>query len=124
MKRVIYSVFTALFTLSLCTSCSKQQKQMQTSEPIVQTTEVKSVQDSRRKEYSFTTRPFRTSELSFRVGGPIKSSTNYIGNYYRKGEVIATIDQRDFEIRKNRAEAVYNQAKAERSEERRVGKEG
>lgn len=57
--------------------------------------------------------PFRTSELSFRVGGPISNFEVYAGNYYRKGEVIATIDDRDFLIRKEQTQAVYDQAKAE-----------
>ena len=37
----------------------------------------------------------------------------YAGNYYKRGEVIAEIDPRDFRIRKERSEALYNQAKAE-----------
>lgn len=65
------------------------------------------------KEFSFIAKPFRTSELSFRVGGPISNFEVYAGNYYRKGEVIATIDDRDFLIRKEQTQAVYDQAKAE-----------
>lgn len=65
------------------------------------------------KEYSFITKPFRSSELSFRVGGPIERFEVYVGNYYKKGEVIASIDARDFRINKERAEAIYMQTKAE-----------
>lgn len=50
---------------------------------------------------------------SFRVGGPIKRFNAQLGKFYRKGEVIAAIDSRDFIIRKDEAEVVYRQAKAE-----------
>ena len=65
------------------------------------------------KEYSFISRPYRTSELSFRVGGPIDRFDVYAGNYYKQGSIIAEIDPRDFRIRKEHAEAVYKQMKAE-----------
>lgn len=58
-------------------------------------------------------KPFRTSELSFRVGGPIDRLDVYAGNHYKQGSIIAEIDPRDFHIRKERAEAIYHQAKAE-----------
>ena len=64
-------------------------------------------------EFSFIARPFRTSELSFRVGGPIDRFDVYAGNRYQQGSIIAEIDPRDFRIRKERAEAIYHQAKAE-----------
>lgn len=66
-----------------------------------------------RQEFSFISVPFRTSELSFRVGGPIDRFEVYAGNYYKQGDIIAEIDPRDFHIRKQRTEAVYQQAKAE-----------
>ena len=65
------------------------------------------------KEFPFIARPFRTSELSFRVGGPIDRFDVYAGNRYEQGNIIAEIDPRDFRIRKERAEAVYRQSKAE-----------
>lgn len=65
------------------------------------------------KEYSFISRPYRTSELSFRVGGPIDRFDVYAGNYYKQGSIIAEIDPRDFRIRKEHTEAVYKQMKAE-----------
>ncbi|MGN1233314.1 MAG: efflux RND transporter periplasmic adaptor subunit [Candidatus Cryptobacteroides sp.] len=64
-------------------------------------------------EYPFISQPLRTSELSFRVGGPIDRFEVYPGNHYRRGDIIAEIDTRDFRIRKDRAEAVYKQTKAE-----------
>lgn len=65
------------------------------------------------KEYAFISRPYRTSELSFRVGGPINRFDVYAGNYYPKGSIVAEIDPRDFRIRKERTEAVYRQMEKE-----------
>ena len=64
-------------------------------------------------ETAIITQPFRTTELSFRVSGPIDRLDVYAGNYYRRGDIIAEIDPRDYRIRRERAEAVYRQAKAE-----------
>lgn len=66
-----------------------------------------------RKEYPFIAKPFRTSELSFRVSGPVNEFESYSGNYYRKGSAIAGIDQRDFRLRKEQTEAVFRRTKAE-----------
>lgn len=65
------------------------------------------------KEYAFISRPYRTSELSFRVGGPIDRFDVYSGNYYSQGSIIAEIDPRDFRIRKERTKAIYEQMKTE-----------
>ena len=67
---------------------------------------------SSEREFSFISKPFKETELSFRVGGPIDRFEVYAGNYYQRGDIIAEIDSRDFRIRKERAEAIYNQAKA------------
>lgn len=64
-------------------------------------------------DFSFISKPFRSSDLSFRISGLITELEVHAGKHYRKGEVIAQIDPRDFIIQKERTEAVYNQAKAE-----------
>lgn len=64
-------------------------------------------------EFSFISKPFRSSDLSFRINGLITELEVHAGKHYRKGEVIAQIDPRDFIILKERTEAVYNQAKTE-----------
>ena len=69
--------------------------------------------DAAGKEFPFIARPFRSTELSFRVGGPLDRLEMYAGNAYRQGSIIAEISPRDFQIRRERAEAVYKQAKAE-----------
>ena len=74
---------------------------------------VSSVSAEGNTEFAFIAQPFRTSELSFRVSGPIDQFDVYAGSRYTRGSIIAGIDPRDFRIRRNRAEAAYLQAKAE-----------
>lgn len=64
-------------------------------------------------QFAFISKPYRQADLSFRVSGPLEKFEVFSGNAYRAGQTIASIDNRDFVIRHDRAEAVYNQAKAE-----------
>lgn len=80
---------------------------------LIYTADATTLSQESSKEFPFIAQPFRTSELSFRVGGPIDRFDVYAGNQYKQGSIIAEIDPRDFQIRKERAEAVYHQAKAE-----------
>ena len=101
------SVLALLF--HACGGKDTQDKQ----ELSVSTSQVTALPQNGNKEFPFIARPFRTSELSFRVGGPIDRFDVYAGNRYERGNIIAEIDPRDFRIRKERAEAVYRQSKAE-----------
>lgn len=101
-----------VFCLCLLTSCGKGEKK--TNEPVrVKVAEAAIHVPSAEREFSFISKPFKETELSFRVGGPIDRFEVYAGNYYHRGDIIAEIDSRDFRIRKERAEAIYHQAKAE-----------
>lgn len=101
-----------LLSVLISTAC-KPSVDKAREEITVRTVKTQTPAETRAKEYTFTTRPLRISELSFRVGGPVLKSDILVGNYYKKGAVIAEIDPRDFIIRKDRAEAVYQQTKAE-----------
>ena len=102
-------LFSLAALLSSCATEGNDKKQ----DFIVKTTQAVPVLHQEEKEFSFIAQPFRTSELSFRVGGPIDRFDVYAGNRYKQGSIIAEIDPRDFRIRKERAEAIYHQAKAE-----------
>ena len=80
---------------------------------LVRTADASTLSSKDSREFPFIAQPFRTSELSFRVSGPINHLDVYAGNQCKQGTIIAKIDPRDFQIRKERAEAVYQQAKAE-----------
>lgn len=98
--------------LMLLASCTGKTDDTR-SDLIVKTEKPTNYSNGKGREYSFISRPYRTSELSFRVGGPIDRFEVYAGNYYPQGSIIAEIDSRDFRIRKERTEAIYKQMKAE-----------
>lgn len=52
-------------------------------------------------------------DLSFRVAGPILRIPAGVGSFVRKGEVIAEIDPRDYELQFRATEAEYKQVKSE-----------
>lgn len=94
-------------------SCNSGEKQSKKQNMIVHVAQAREGEADGNNEFSFIAKPFRSSELSFRVGGPISRFDVYAGNHYLQGQLIAEIDPRDFRIRKERAEAVYNQSKSE-----------
>lgn len=54
----------------------------------------------------------RETQLAFRVSGPLVAMKAQIGQRVAKGEVIAQIDPRDFEIQAQRLEAAIDEASA------------
>lgn len=111
--RIVLESITIFCLLLVCVSCGNEAQTKTAKELIVKVAEVKSDDTPQYKEFPFIAKPHRTSELSFRVGGPIDRFDVYPGNYYKRGDIIAEIDPRDFRIRKESASAVYSQAKTE-----------
>lgn len=101
-----------IFLLCLFSACGGEEKK--TNEPVrIKVAEVENTIPTSEREFSFISKPFKETTLSFRVSGPIDRFEVYAGNYYHRGDIIAEIDSRDFRIRKERAEAIYKQSKAE-----------
>ncbi|MEG1665189.1 MAG: efflux RND transporter periplasmic adaptor subunit [Mucinivorans sp.] len=109
--RVKSILFLGIATMGL--SCGESQQKSQSGPLIVSVAKATLQESASGKEFSFMAKPYRASELSFRVGGPIDQFDVYAGQFFKKGDVIAQIDPRDFKIRCQRAEALYLQAKAE-----------
>ena len=110
MRIKVFLWMSTVFTLLV--SCTGKNEQVR-SGMIVKTEKAVQYSGGNGKEYAFISRPYRTSELSFRVGGPIDRFDVYSGNYYSQGSIIAEIDPRDFRIRKERTKAIYEQMKTE-----------
>lgn len=83
-----------------------------------------SMTDTSARKYPFISEPCRTAELAFRVGGHIAKLDVQEGQFFRRGEVIAALDARDFIVRKRRAAAICRQAKAEYERTTRLFKAG
>lgn len=101
-----------IFLLLVLVACGEGEKKV--AEPVrIKVAKAEVAIPASEREFSFISKPFKETELSFRVGGPIDRFEVYAGNFYHRGDLIAEIDPRDFHIRKERAEAIYKQAKAE-----------
>jgi RND family efflux transporter MFP subunit len=74
---------------------------VQTDEPIL------------KSEFSGIIREDRENNLAFRVAGPIQAIYVKEGSYVKKGDLIAEIDQRDYQVQVDVARAQYEQVKAE-----------
>ncbi|MEG1588752.1 MAG: efflux RND transporter periplasmic adaptor subunit [Mucinivorans sp.] len=108
LKSFFFLAFLAMFF-----SCGAPSEKASSQVMKVKVAYAQAQSSSSGKEFSFIAKPYRATELSFRVGGPIDRFECYAGQYYKKGAVIAQIDSRDFIIRNQRAKAIYMQAKAE-----------
>lgn len=66
----------------------------------------------------------RGSKLSFRVGGPLVMLNDVVGSKVSKGDVIAKIDSRDFDIAVEATETAFHLAKTEYERYKRLAELG
>lgn len=108
MKRIFPLI--AVFALMSCSGPERTEEMMT---PVVKCEEAVAAGDTLELNYTIITRPYSQSELSFRVGGPVLDFDIRPGDFFRKGEVICRIDDRDYIIEKDRCEALYERALSE-----------
>lgn len=102
-----------LFLAGMCLCACSRTPQEQTSFPGVKVVHAEVMEAPSSRCYTFISQPYRLSELSFRVGGPVHAFDVQQGQFFRKGQLIAAIDERDFVIQKQRTEALYRQAEVD-----------
>lgn len=102
----------AIILLSGCKNSPKEVPQAETikkvkvetiTDDVVQNT---MILNGKIKEKSLTS-------LSFRVGGPLMKLTVKQGDYVRAGQVIAEIDDRDYQLQAETSKAQFEQAEGE-----------
>lgn len=102
-----------LFLAGMCLCACSRTSQEQASFPSVKVVHAEVMEAPSSRCYTFISQPYRLSELSFRVGGPVHAFDVQQGQFFRKGQLIAAIDERDFVIQKQRTEALYRQAEVD-----------
>lgn len=107
--RNLFFIFILGIIVSACGSPESGKK----DKLVIKTTAIGRMAVDSEQNFVFISQPYRSTDLSFRVSGIADIFDVQSGKYYRKGEIIAQIDPRDFIIRRERAEAIYNQTKAE-----------
>lgn len=108
MRRIIF-ISMAVFLLAAC----KQKQAIQQEKAGVKVAMAERVTESLSRRYTFISEPYRVTQLAFRVGGPVKDFTVQNGQFFRKGQLIAAIDNRDFAVSEERAGAICKQTESE-----------
>ena len=110
MKGVVFSLLGLILLMCACGSSKTKQERGKTT---VQADTVKSYQGELSIIYPGKIKAASEVKLSFRVAGPIRAVLPEVGAFVKKGELIAEIDPRDYEIQLSATEAEYNQVKEE-----------
>lgn len=110
MKRILI-LLTVCTSLASCTNSTSSKQNNDTI--VVRTAVAKQLTSNAEQSYTFISKPYKSVDLSFRVGGLIDYFQGQTGKFYTQGETIAKIDSRDFIIRKQKAQATYEQLESE-----------
>ncbi len=111
--KILRTKFYVVCLAAALASCGSGEAGKAIQSPAVRIAEAEAVAGGDARSYTFISRPCRVTELAFRVGGPVNEFDVQGGQFFRKGELIAAIDQRDFIIRRDRAEALCRRAEAD-----------
>ena len=107
------TIILALLVVILATGCASSDAEKKEIIRKVKVTGVQKDEPVLRSEFSGTIKEDRENNLAFRVAGPILAVHVKEGSYVKKGDLIAEIDPRDYQIQLDVAQAQYNQVKAE-----------
>jgi multidrug efflux system membrane fusion protein len=113
LNRQLVAVLVGL----LLAGCNAEADSPLTSRPqAVETVTVKLVPAGRAWSYVGTVKPRYQSDLGFRVGGKIVERSVEVGSWTKKGDVIARVDPKDFELALAAQEAELAAANVSRDE--------
>lgn len=101
-----------LFPLVL-SGCSEDKKPVEETIRPVRYQAVSTSKGSRERIFSGTAKPALESKLSFKVAGTISLIDVNIGDVVNKNQLIATLDNKDYNLTVQEAEAGLQQAKAQ-----------
>lgn len=109
ISRYFIPVLGMVMGISACRSSESSERSVM----MVKTATVKDYQHELQLAYPGRIKAASDVDLSFRVSGPIIRIPVETGKFVRKGELIAEIDPRDYELQFKATEAEYNQVKSE-----------
>ena len=110
MKNVLFA--TSMLLLLIISSCGNNDEQKE-DVVNVKTDTVKVYGSGKSANFPGRIKAGDDINLSFRIAGPIASINVSEGNFVKKGQVLAEIDNRDYETQLAATEAEYNQVKNE-----------
>lgn len=114
MKRLL--IIFQLLLVVITTGCNTQSQteEIKRSNRPVKAFSITEYSQFAGRSFPALTKAKREVELSFRVSGVLNKLGIQEGQFVHKGELIAALDSRDFEVRLQAAKASFDQAKAEK----------
>ncbi len=112
----LISVFTACCMIAgalVFSSCSKEEVETESLIRPVRYQKVFATGGSRIRTFSGTAQAGAETNLSFKVSGTIQDIRVNVGDQVHRGQVIATMDSKDYQILVEQAEAALEQAQAQ-----------
>ena len=106
-------VAVALVGTLMISACGSQEVETKEKVRPVKALTIGDYGDLAGKGYPGVTKEYQQSDISFRVGGPIVQYNVVEGARVNKGDIIAEIDPRDYNIELQSTQARYTQAKTE-----------
>lgn len=111
MKR-FYSIVMAMACIMIMVSCGRDNSSKDVVVPVY-TTQAKRVGQFVSTTFTGKTKPDIEANLAFRVSGQVMRVLVKEGDFVRKGQVVAEMDSRDYEVQLAAAQAEYKQIKAD-----------
>lgn len=109
--KTIKTICLILSTALIFVSCGSEKEVSEVIRP-VKVMDVSNVYDFQLKDFNAVTQETQESQISFRIGGPLTKLLVNEGQKVKKGQLIAEIDSRDFEVDLMAKRAKYEQTKA------------
>ena len=111
MKKNFYIV--ALLTIAMGMVSCGQKKADEDDRPLVEVVEVSNINAGGLTTFTGKTKAAEEVNLSFRVSGQILRMLVNEGDHVSKGQVVAEIDSRDYQVQLAATQAEYEQVKAD-----------
>ena len=111
MKKFSYLISMIVMTAGMV-SCG-QKSAPQDDAPIVDVTTVKGIGEVNATTFTGKTKSAEEVNLAFRVAGQIERVLVKEGDYVQKGQVVAVMDARDYQVQVAATQAEYEQVKAD-----------
>lgn len=109
----IHTYFIFLPLIPLIISCSESKKEKTPQIIPVRGIEIKPETKEEIYQYSGNIVPFEIIKFGFMVAGKVNSVDVVEGEYVKKGQLIASLEPRDYELALEAAEAQFNEASQE-----------
>ncbi len=112
-KKNVSKIIFLFMGLIIVASCGRIKNEINADLKLVKTAQVKQIPIVMQKQFPGVVEENEEVNLAFRVAGPIKKIYVQEGDYIKKGQLVAEMDSRDYEVQKNAIEAQANQIESE-----------